>query len=122
MNQNLPDILLMILFLAAVGILFGVNYYYQRKAGIYTDELLRFDPLEFNKQIRGNAYRKLFSSFIWALLVLTLFFWKFESLVSGQMTAIEVVLLIIEFAFGVILVFFGVYGYRNEMKRLIELT
>lgn len=121
MNENEPDILLSLLFLASVGILFGVNYFYQRKARFYADEILKDNPKEFNKQIKANAYRNLFSSLLWAFLVFLVFVWNYDWIISTEYNLGTVLFFAIDLLFSIFLIFWGIRGYRSQMKRIVEL-
>lgn len=121
MNENEPNILLSLLFIASVGILFGVNYFYQRRARFHADEMLKDNPKEFNKQIKAKVYRNLFNSFIWAFSVFAILAWYYEWLISAEYSLGIIIFFAIDILFGIFLLFWGIWGYRSQMKRRIEL-
>lgn len=71
MSENSPAYWPFILGLGLFAALFAVNYYYQRKARDYADDILRPLPEEYNKQITANAYRYLIGRSIWGLIFLS---------------------------------------------------
>ncbi len=109
-----------VLFMAAVSVVFGVNFYYQRKARFYADEMLRDNPVEFNKQIKANAYRSLFSSLVWSAISLLILIWNYELIISGELSYAEGFFFGVDFLLGIFLIFWGVHQYYSEMKRTIK--
>jgi hypothetical protein len=93
---------------------FAVDYYYQRKAGLYADEMVKDIPEEWNKRIKANAWRNLISRGIWGLLFLSFIYiiWNVPD---------SVVWKIFLFLLGIILIIWGVTGFRGEMKKLKDL-
>jgi hypothetical protein len=83
--------------------------------------MLKDIPKEFNKQIKANAYVNLFSSFIWAFLVFAILAWNYEWIISGDYSLRIVIFFATDLLFGIFLIFWGIFGYRSQMKRLIEL-
>jgi hypothetical protein len=45
-----------------------INRFYQKRADKFADNLLKDNPPEYKKQVKGNAYRYLIGYWIWAIL------------------------------------------------------
>lgn len=104
--------------LAVAILIFSIvgNYYYQRKAKLYADEILRQNPAEWNKRIRANAWRHLISREIWGLV--------FSSFIFGIWNAPKTVLFskLFLLVIGIFFIVWGITGFRGEMKKLQNLS
>ena len=100
-----------ILFLVAP---FIVNAFYQHRARCFSDEIIKGNTGEFNRQIRANAVILLVRRSLWAVfmfLVAGLYFRRFfNDGLDWWLTGI-ILLGLGCFAFGII-------GYRTELQRL----
>lgn len=93
-----------------------VNHFYQKRANDYADNLLKDNPIEYNKQIRGNAYRYLISRSLFGLLFASSIYniWNVElKTVYYKITF---------FLIGVGLIAWGLWSYKRELKKIKELS
>ena len=100
-----------ILFLVAP---FIVNAVYQYRARHFSDEMLEGNTVEFNRQIRANAIVLLVRRSLWALFLFFVAIFSFRYFLKERLEW----WLAGTILFGVGCFAFGIYGYRNELKRL----
>ena len=94
-----------------------VNRFYQKRADDYLDELLKTNPVEYNRQIKGNAFRYLIGGTIWGLLFLSGFILNFRAVIAYGLRWQTIVV----FVLGVGCIAWGVWGYKKELRKIIEL-
>lgn len=92
-----------------------VNHFYQKRANDYVDNLLKDNPVEYNKQIRGNAYRYLISRGLFGLFFLSGIYniWSVELRIVYYKIAF--------FLIGIGLIVWGIWSYKRELKKIKEL-
>ena len=93
-------------------LVFLAQYYYQRKALRYADELLEKYPTEYSKQIKANAYRYLISRIIWGVLFLSRVVLNYQQILVDGFNWITGTAAV----FGIVFIIWGILGFRSEMK------
>jgi predicted neutral ceramidase superfamily lipid hydrolase len=81
------------------------------------NDLKRIDYDEWKKQIKSNAYVKLFSRVIWGLFLLSGFILNFQKVVALEFNLFTVLVLILSVSF----IAWGISGFRREIKKLSEI-
>ncbi len=118
MYQNDINIILVILTVIILVALPLVNHFYKKRADEFADNLLLEIPEEYNKQIKGNAYRYLIGRNIIGLFILSSFVWNFKAIFAlGFSWQVFVALFL-----GITSIVWGIYGYKSEMKKIKELN
>lgn len=121
MNENSPNILLAIFVFVGILLLFVGNFYYQRKARFYADEILKENSKEFNKQITANAYICLVSRIFWGTVALVFTIWNIRKIETIELSW-WFFLIVFELVFALFFIVWGFLGYKREMKRKIDLV
>ncbi len=91
-----------------------INRFYQKRADEFADNLLKDNPPEYNKQVKGNAYRYLIGYWIWAILSGFLGLYNIWNQ-SGTVLIYKIIYLMISLS----LFTFGVWSYKKELKKLL---
>ncbi len=112
MNETVLYIFFGILAIVIVLSSIIANYYYQRKAKLYADEMLKQNPEEWNKRVKANSWRHLISRGIWGLF--------FSSFIYGVWSSAKPVIFskLFLLAVGIFFIVWGITGFRAEMKKL----
>jgi hypothetical protein len=116
MGENNLGIISVIIFGLIFVLLPIVNNFYQKRADDFADNVLLGIPEEYNKQIKGNAYRYLIGRSILGFLSIWLVIYN---ILNQKQTVYWFIFLNGIFAVG----FFAsaLYGYKSEIKKIKEL-
>jgi hypothetical protein len=93
-----------------------VNYFYQKRADDFADNLLADNPIEYNKQIKGNAFRYLAKSIIWSFFTILLFVLYLHQ--SGNIFSPQAAFSLFS---GCGFVVWGILSCKKELKKLKSL-
>jgi hypothetical protein len=94
-----------------------VNNFYQKRGNDFADNLLKDIPEEYNKQIKGNAFRYLIKRSLFGLFICSSFVWNFRAILESGLNRYIVIGLFC----GVLSIIWGIYGFKSELKKLAEL-
>ncbi len=81
------------------------------------EDLKRIDYEEWKKQMRSNTYVKLGSRVIWGLFILSGFFLRFKEIVAQGFNWLAVFV----FVFGLSFIGWGIFSFRQEIKKVGEI-
>lgn len=96
-------------------LLYAVNFYHQRRAEKYADEILLSQPKEYNKQIKSRANIYLVSRILWGLLFLVSGIYNVY--VNFQKLSF---LMLINFWAALFFIVWGVRSFRKELEKVIS--
>ena len=112
---NIEIVLVVLTGIILVALPF-INHLYKKRADDFVDNLLLEIPAEYNKQIKGNAYRYLIGRSVLGILSVWVVIYN---ILNQKQDIYQVIFLNGIFAVG----FFAsaLYGYKSEIKKIKEL-
>ncbi len=91
-----------------------VNYFYRKKSDRFVENLLADNPVEYNKQIKGNAFGYLISRSILGLFIVSSLIWNFPKVIAAGFRWDTLIFIIS----GILSILWGIRSYKTELKKL----